>query len=131
MISPKVTAYQPDDLAVWPLIGPILASRAVAKELGGQPFADDAVAWFVAAHRGKVAGVLCLKLVADAYWLDCDYVVPELRGQGVHIALSAARSRHLETLDAKPLKVVVRKARWKKHYTTRPGWAVEQKEDAK
>lgn len=119
MSTHKVQMYAADDPAVWPLIGPVLTSRAAARELGGQPFADGAVAWFIATLRGKVVGIACLKHLKGDYWEDCDYVPPEHRGKGVHLSLCAARTRHLATLPAAPLRVCVTRARWKKHYLSR------------
>lgn len=124
MTPHKVTMYAADDPTVWPLIGPLLTSRAVAKELGGQPFADGAVAWFVATVRGKVVGLCALKDIDGAYWEDLAYVLPDHRGKGVHLSLCAARTRHLATLPPQPLKVCVRKARWEKHYLSR-GFAID------
>lgn len=129
MTAHKIAQYAADDPAVWPLIGPLLTSRAVAKELGGQPFADGAVAWWVATVRGKVVGIACLKDVAGAYWEDCAYVVPECRGKGIHLSLAAARTRHVATLPPKPLKVCVRRKRWDSHYVSRGFQATSERGD--
>lgn len=119
MHQAKITHYRIDDPAVWPLVGPLLTSRAVAKELGGQPFTDGVTDYWIATERGKIVGFCALADVQGAYWELYSYVLPDRRGKGIHLSLCAARTRYVATLPEQPLKVCCRKARWKKHYVGR------------
>lgn len=114
-----VRAFAHADPAVWPLIGPLVASRPVAVELGGAAFGDERTTWFVADLGGRVVGMCALR--ADGrggYWFENDYVLPAERGRGVFAALAAARDAHLATLPPGSVWVRVRLPRWR-HFESR------------
>jgi GNAT superfamily N-acetyltransferase len=74
------------------LVGPFLARRAIAKELGGPLWDEDAMRWFIAVGRDqRVYGFGVLREVARVIWFDNTYVLPEWRGRGVYRALLSAR----------------------------------------
>lgn len=79
------------------LIGPFLARREIAKELGSpyEPFWDeDDKLWFVAMQAGMVVGLASL-LPKPYGFLFCEaYVVPAFRKQGIHSRLVEARLAH-------------------------------------
>jgi len=82
-----------DDPAFYPLIGPCLASRAVFRDLGEQPWDDPGKTWWAAIAGGKLAGFAAS---ADAgthlSWCSA-YVMPPWRGKGVWLALAAERDK--------------------------------------
>jgi len=79
------------------LIGPFLARRAIAKEIGApyEPFwDDDGKLWFVALHQGKVAGFATLLPKGQAVLFVEAYVLPAYRNQGLHARLIDERLAH-------------------------------------
>ena len=77
----------------WTLAGPVFASRAAQRDLGG-PFTDDGHTTWVLATRGDVlAGLASVRIEGGAALLDHAFVLPDFRGQGVHGALLDVRLR--------------------------------------
>lgn len=77
-------------------LGPFLAKREIAKELGSPTWDDDGVQWFVAkrfvARKGSIVlGFCALKQDGDKAELRSSYVRPEYRNEGVYTALFEAR----------------------------------------
>lgn len=86
----------------YPLMGPFLSRREIAKEMGGPIWDDDNKTWFVATERGAVAGFCALR----GNVLCSAYVMPERRGKRVYDALFEAREKAAPT---GPLRATVRK----------------------
>ncbi len=81
-----------DDPRFYPIVGPFLGRREIARELGGPVGDDDGKTWFAAVADGRAQG-LCAALPrggVTAY--QSDYVLPEFRRRGVYAALRAARA---------------------------------------
>lgn len=87
----------------YPLMGPFLSRRAIAKEMGGPIWDDDGKIWFVAVDRGKVAGFAAIR----GNVLCSAYVLPDRRGSKVYDALLRER---LTAAPAGTLRAVARKA---------------------
>lgn len=68
----------------WLLMGPIFASRAFVKEMGGwQFYAEDNDFWVVATEGGNVVGFGALYARKGHQVLDNLFVLPEFRQKGV------------------------------------------------
>lgn len=117
-MSIKISMYRHTDAKLWPIIGPFLTSREVVKSLGGPVLSDDSAFWWIATEGKTTVGFGCARESKDGWWLDCTYVAPSARSEGVHKAIAEARDTHLATLPAKPINVCCRSARWK-HYADR------------
>lgn len=77
-------------------MGPFLARREIAKELGAPTWDDDGLTWFVAKRfvprRGSVVLGFCALRQADGKAeLRSSYVLPKFRKGGVYAALFEAR----------------------------------------
>lgn len=77
-------------------LGPYLARREIAKELGAPVWDDDDLAWFVAkrfvARKGSIVlGFCALEQDGEIAELRSSYVRPEYRKDGVYTALFEAR----------------------------------------
>jgi GNAT superfamily N-acetyltransferase len=102
-------------------LGPFLARREIAKELGSPTWDDDGLTWFVAkrfvARKGSVVlGFCALDQDGEKAELRSSYVRPEYRKDGVYTALFEARIAAIQ----KPCRIrsVVRAAAvpvFKKH----------------
>jgi GNAT superfamily N-acetyltransferase len=114
-MTTTIKCYKADDASVWPAIGPFLTSRAVAKDLGMQPFSDGAIAWWVATQDGKTVGFCALMERRGERWIDNSFVVPDARGKGIHKKLCEARDGYLKELPELPLNMCCKADRWK-HY---------------
>lgn len=117
-----IKQYRHEDAALWPLIGPFLASREVHKSLGGPVFSDADTSWWVATESKAVVGFCSLREAKGAYWLENSYVLPDSRGEGIHTKLADVRLKHLATLPSKTVKVCCRTARWPYY----EGWGFHQ-----
>lgn len=73
------------------LLGPFLARRDIAKELGGPIWDDDGTQWFVALREGVVLGFCALHQRGERAGLRSSYVLPEHRRSGVYRQLFEAR----------------------------------------
>lgn len=113
-----LTQYRHEDAELWPLIGPFIASREVVKALGGPVFSDQQTAWWVATDGDEVVGWASVQEAKGAYWLASAWVVPDKRGDKIHVALADVRDKHLASLPPKTVKVCCRMARWQ-HYEER------------
>lgn len=71
-------------------IGPYLANRSVAKEIGYYIYDDVKQLWFFAYVDNEFAGFVTLQ------GNDCkvDYVLPKFRKMGVHFALASERLKY-------------------------------------
>ena len=107
--------YRHDDKALWPLIGPFIASREVVQSLGGPVYSDDQTTWWVATDGKEVVGWASVQEAKDAYWLASAWVIPDKRGDKVHTLMAEARDKYLATLPPRTVKVCCRMARWS-HY---------------
>ena len=75
----------------YPLLGPYLASRQVAADLGEQPWDDPGKTWWVMAPGGAVAGfAAAADLGTHLAWCSA-WTAPAWRGKGVWSALAAGR----------------------------------------
>lgn len=87
-----------DDPQFYPLLGPFLGSRQVAKELSIPAWDDPGKAWYVALMDGQVCGFVAAVAQSRSVSFCSDYVVPEYRETGVYSALSTARMQdHFDT----------------------------------
>lgn len=69
----------------WEIIGPVCASRIVAKENGEHFYVDPGDTWFAAWIGNNLAGVACLRTEGtNRGRLVHAWVQPEFRKQGVH-----------------------------------------------
>jgi GNAT superfamily N-acetyltransferase len=76
----------------YPMLGPFLARRAIAQEMGGPLWDDDGMQWFVAlSPEGKVLGFAALRQKAGRIEFDSAFVLPAWRGQGIYRQLLEAR----------------------------------------
>lgn len=74
------------------LMGPFLARREIAKELGGPIWDDDDVLWFVAVRGGdEVLGFCALRQRDGKAELRSSYVLPEHRRGGTYRRLFEER----------------------------------------
>lgn len=90
-----------DDPRFYPLLGPFLASRLVARETGSVPWDDDGKAWWTALDCGQVAG-FCAAVPRGAAAEFCSaWVAPEYRGRGVYALLADARDRDCAGREAR------------------------------
>lgn len=120
----KIKSYPHTDPELWPLIGPLLTSREVVKELAGPLYSDPKTTWWVAMIQGNVVGFCSLREGRDGYWVENSYVLPVARDDGVHAALAEARQKHVESIPPRPMLVCCKQERWK-HYKSR-GFTIKQ-----
>ena len=73
------------------LMGPLLARREIAAELGGPTWDDDGVRWFVAMRGRHVVGFCALHQRGARADLRSSYVLPKHRRGGVYRQLFDAR----------------------------------------
>lgn len=76
-------------------LGPFLARREIARELGSPIWDDDDLTWLVVAERGDVLGFCALRERRDATELRSVYVTPMNRNRGVFATLVSAAGRPL------------------------------------
>lgn len=83
------------------LIGPFLARRDIAKEIGagsildGVIWDDDGKQWFVALQNGKVVGFATMLIKGNSRVLFCEaYILPGYREQGMYLQLIDERLAH-------------------------------------
>lgn len=82
------------------LIGPFLARREIAKEIGEpyEPFWDeDGKLWFVAMRDGTVLGFATLLPKKTLIQFGEAYILPAYRKQGIYAHLIDARLAHCPT----------------------------------
>lgn len=91
------------------LLGPYLARREIAKELGGPIWDDDGTEWFVALRGRTVLGFCALLQRGARAELRSSYVLPEHRRSGVYRQLFEARMGAIRA-PAKARSVVRREA---------------------
>lgn len=84
----KVTNNDDD---FYTLIGPYLARRSIAKELGGNVWDDDGKVWYVALMDGKVCGFVAALYKQNKVTFCSDYILPEFRNAGIYNKLFATR----------------------------------------
>jgi ribosomal protein S18 acetylase RimI-like enzyme len=80
------------------LMGPFLAKRAIAKEIGdgvladGVIWDDDGKQWFIAMQEDEVAGFATMLPKSKGRYLLCEaYVLPSYRDQGLYTRLIEER----------------------------------------
>jgi hypothetical protein len=73
------------------LLGPHLARREIAKELGGMTWDDDDAVWFVATRGPDVLGFCALRQANGKAELRSSYVLPSHRRTSIYRYLFAAR----------------------------------------
>lgn len=78
----------------YPTVGPFLAKRAIAKELGGPIYDDDGKMWFLARENGVVVGFATLLLKGSILHLEEVYVLPTHRYNGIHTRLIDERLKY-------------------------------------
>jgi hypothetical protein len=80
-----------DDPEFYPLMGPFLASRAVFRDLGEQPWDEPGKVWWVMTAGGAVAGFLAAADAGAYVAWGSAWVVPERRRRGLWAALAGER----------------------------------------
>ncbi len=79
------------DADFYPLMGPFLANRKVAAELGMPAWDDPGKRWYVAVQNGAVAGFAGVTVVKTSIHFCSAWVSPEKRAGGIYAALLKAR----------------------------------------
>jgi predicted N-acetyltransferase YhbS len=79
------------DQDFYPLMGPFLGSRQVARELSIPAWDDHGKVWYVAIRGTEVCGFVAALPQAKSVVFCSDYVTPEHRETGVYSELSVAR----------------------------------------
>lgn len=92
----------------WADMGPFFASRALAKELGGELYDDEGMMWIIARCEGVVVGWAACKARGDRGYLEWSWVHPEHRRQGLWRRLHRARVQHLKGLQVTSFKTSTR-----------------------
>lgn len=110
-----ITKYDHESPKLWPLLGPLVTSRDVQKELGGPVFSSPNTTWFIAVDGKQVVGFSSLRVSPQGYWFDYTYVVPDRRKKGIHKRLAKEQDTYLATLPPQSLLVCTPKRRWP-HY---------------
>lgn len=96
--------YRPAEF--WELAGPVFASRAAQRDLGG-PFTDDRrTTWALAVEDGQLQGLASVRIEGGVALLDHAFVLPAFRGQGVHGALVDARLGVAVLADVRRVRVL-------------------------
>jgi GNAT superfamily N-acetyltransferase len=80
----------------YPVLGPFLARRSIAKELMGPIYDDDRKRWFVIRNdEGAVMAFASMLTQKNKKIVFCEaYVLPEYRNQGLHARLIDERMAH-------------------------------------
>jgi predicted GNAT family acetyltransferase len=77
-------------------LGPFLARRHIAKEVGGPIWDDDGKQWWAALIGGEVAGFAAARDDERHVTFQSAYVLPEHRKQGIYRTLFYARMEAFE-----------------------------------
>lgn len=100
------------------LIGELLVSKEVKKELALTPSSDDSFIWFISMEGKQVRGFAALQINKNKNaWLKHQYVLPEFRGTHISTSLLNARMSYLSNTGIKRVRVVIkpeRKAQYEK-----------------
>ena len=88
-----------DEPDFYPLIGPFLARREIALEVGSPLWDEPGKHWLVALRDGRVVGLCAWLRQRHHVRLLSAYVVPEYRRQGVYAALFASRLEAVGAID--------------------------------
>jgi hypothetical protein len=88
---PDLITFTNSDPRFYGLMGPFLARRDIARELGGRPWDDMGKQWWAVTESGRVTGFAAAVAGPDVVRLCSAYVVPSRRGRGFHSILVAAR----------------------------------------
>lgn len=71
----------------WPIVGPVMASKPIVKELEGPLYDSPNHHWVLAFHEGKLAAVSSYILTGTTAQFQETYVFPEHRRKGLFSAL--------------------------------------------
>jgi predicted GNAT family acetyltransferase len=71
------------DNEFYSLVGPYLASRSVAKEIGYHVYDDDKTQWVVSLDRNRLAAFALFRVVNGTATVTACYTVEQFRMQGV------------------------------------------------
>lgn len=97
----KVIGMTNADPRFYPLLGPFLARREVAREVGAPLWDDDGKAWVViTGDDGAVAGFGAIVSRKGHARFTSDYVLPGCRGRGLHRRLVRERLKATEGTPA-------------------------------
>ena len=81
MIRIYSSDYQNKDF--YAIMGRHFASLDIAKELEQQLYNKDNSVWYLSTYRDAVLGFAALFDNGKHYFLDCLYVFPEMRNEGI------------------------------------------------
>jgi GNAT superfamily N-acetyltransferase len=87
----KIRRMTNESRGFYALLGPYLARRSIAKELGGMTWDDDGLEWFVATRGTQLLGFCALRQSNGKAELRSSYVLPKHRRAGVYRLLFLAR----------------------------------------
>jgi GNAT superfamily N-acetyltransferase len=90
-VTTDLIALANNDPRFYGLLGPFLARRGVARELGGRLWDDGGKRWWAVAEDGEAVAFAAAVAGDDVVRLCSAYVVPSRRGRGLHTILVAAR----------------------------------------
>lgn len=96
------------DSNFYQLLGPFLAQRSIAKELGGPLWDDSDLRWFIALDHNQVVGFCALRVGGGAAEFKHAYVLPTHRKIGVYKLLFEARFNSLKLIHAVGTTVRIR-----------------------
>lgn len=83
------------DRSFYPTMGPFLARREIAKEVGGHIWDDDNKRWYVAVEGRKVAGFAAARDGSARVTFQSAYTLPDYRRRGVYADAAAGPPRRL------------------------------------
>src|SRR5262245_3411069 len=99
------------DSDFYQIMGPYLARRAIAKDLGDPIWDDDDKEWFIALDDSAVIGFASLRQQGPKTTFANDWVAPDHRDRDVYRHLLAARLKHVRpqrgSADAISVEAVV------------------------
>lgn len=93
-----LTGKSGDIADFWPLMGPVIASRTVQKEMNDRIFDDENTVWFIAVGQRSTEfmGCCAARVTRKRIILTWGYVVPELRGTSCYPELVKTRQGYVE-----------------------------------
>jgi GNAT superfamily N-acetyltransferase len=92
----------------WADMGPFFASRALAKELGGELYDDASMAWAIARLEGAVVGWAACRVRGEKGYLEWSWVHADHRQRGLWRRLHKARVQHMKELQVTSFKTSTR-----------------------